>query len=374
MQKLKQLLQFKASTVDEDKFTIEGIFSTNTEDLHGDIVEQNFDLKDFKKNPVILNSHDHFDAASVIGKATKISVKEGKLQGKIKFAVEENPVAKVIFDLYKGGFLNAFSVGFMALEFDKDFKILKSKLLEISAVSVPANPQALAKIAEKGINLEILYEKSNNSKNKSDEENNGEGNTPEGDGGEANGEKDNEENGGNGGGEDGGENKDKEKKLETKTNFDQSWDEDGSNIRLKIRDIGMFDEGSFGKVTIKNQTPKVRAIIAVMNEEDVKKIQMVIFDKNEGWTLDDAKKYFSVNQEKILNWTNAVEEKKVEKKVKIDKKTKREKLLNITLRAIDGLANESVEAQSKTEKAREKSKIRRAVKSLLSEKSKHKKI
>ena len=362
MNKFKQLFQFKASSVDDDKFTIEGVFSTPKEDLHGDIVEQNFDIKDYKKNPVILNSHDHFDATSVVGKATQIAVKDGKLQGKIKFAVEENPVAKVIFDLYKGGFLNAFSVGFMALEFDKDYKILKSKLLEISAVSVPANPQALAKIAEKGINLEILYEKSNNTKNKSDEESNEDGTPKDGDSSETDRKKDNEEDNGNGGNE--SDEKNKSKKIE-KANFDQSWDEDDSNIRLKIRDIGMFDEGTFGRVTIKNEIPKVKAIIAVMANEDVKKIQMVLFDKNDGWTLDDAKKYFSTNQEKILNWTNAVEEKK-----KIDKKTKREKLLNITLRAIDGLANESVEAENKNQRASEKYKIRRAVKSLLSEKRK----
>jgi len=369
MKKFKQLFQFKASSVDEDKFTIEGVFSTDKEDLHGDIVEQNFDLKDFKKNPVILNSHDHFDATSVIGNATQIGVKDGKLQGKIKFAVKENPVAKVIFDLYKGNFLHAFSVGFMALEFDKDYNILKSKLLEISAVSVPANPQALAKIAQKGINLEILYEKPNNTKNKSDEKSDENGNTENGDGSEPNGEENNEEDNGNRGNDSNGQNKSKKKKLE-KTNFDESWDEDGSNIRLKIRDIGMFDEGTFGRVTIKSDIPRVKAIIAVMNNEDVKKIQMILFDKNDGWTLDDSKKYFSTNQEMILNWTNAVEEKKIEKKVKIDIKTKREKLLNITLRAIDGLAGESVEAETKTQRAKEKSKIRRAVKSLLSEKRK----
>ena len=149
------MLGVKVKGVDEDTSTLEAIFSTEDEDRHGDIVRQNWDLKQFKKNPVILNSHNYWSATDVIGKAEKISVKNGQLEGKIKFAVEENPIAKIVFDLYKGGFLNAFSVGFIPKEFSDKGEILKSELLEISAVSVPANAYALAKSA--GINLKPLF-------------------------------------------------------------------------------------------------------------------------------------------------------------------------------------------------------------------------
>lgn len=142
--------------VDDVKHTLDAVFSTNDEDRHGDVVEQNWDLKSFKKNPVILNSHNYYDATEVIGKATGVSVKDGKLEGTIEFAVGANPKADIIYKLYAGGFLNAFSVGFIAKEFDDRGTILKGELLEVSAVSVPANAMALAKA--KGIEIEKLYE------------------------------------------------------------------------------------------------------------------------------------------------------------------------------------------------------------------------
>ncbi|MEA3464288.1 MAG: HK97 family phage prohead protease, partial [Patescibacteria group bacterium] len=158
--KLYKILGIINKKIDEAKFTLEAIFSTEDEDRHGDVIKQNWNLKDFKKNPVIINSHNYYDAAEVIGRAEKISIKDGQLQGKIKFAVNENPRARVIFDLYANGFLNAFSVGFIPKEFDDKGIILKSELLEISAVSVPANAMALAKA--KGIDVNKLYESTNN--------------------------------------------------------------------------------------------------------------------------------------------------------------------------------------------------------------------
>lgn len=150
--------------VDKDSATLEAIFSTQDEDRHGDrVLQEGWDLKNFKKNPVILNSHNYDDAAEVIGRVMPGTLKiEGKkLIGKIKFAVDENPKAKVIFDLYAGGFLSAFSVGFLVKEFDQDnkgntdyFTIAEAELLEVSAVSVPANARALAK--QKGIEIDKL--------------------------------------------------------------------------------------------------------------------------------------------------------------------------------------------------------------------------
>lgn len=148
----------KVKTINKDNYSLDAIFSTDSEDRHGDVVMQNWDLKSFKLNPVILNSHNYHDATEVVGRADKISVKEKKLQGKIVFAVEENPKAKIIFALYAGGFLNAFSVGFMVKQWDDKGQILKSELLEISAVSVPANAEALVK----AIDIDKLYAKSDN--------------------------------------------------------------------------------------------------------------------------------------------------------------------------------------------------------------------
>ena len=104
MKKQIQLMNIQIKAIDEDKYTLDAVFSTEDKDRHGDIVRQRWDLKNFKANPVILNSHNYGDAMEVIGIAEKIGVKGGQLEGKIKFAVEENPKAKVIYELYKGGF------------------------------------------------------------------------------------------------------------------------------------------------------------------------------------------------------------------------------------------------------------------------------
>jgi HK97 family phage prohead protease len=119
------------------------IFSSAIDDRHGEVVEQEFDTKGFKKNPVVVDSHDYWTITSIVGRVLNIGVKEGKLQGDIEFAIK-NPKGMIAQDLADGGFLNATSIGFIPLEFSEDGrKILKSELLEISVVSVPANKEAL---------------------------------------------------------------------------------------------------------------------------------------------------------------------------------------------------------------------------------------
>ena len=124
----------------ENKFNV--VMSTNSQDRHGDIVEQDWDLKNFKKNPVFLDSHNYNSIEHIIGKVNKIKVKDGQLVGEIEFALD-NPKGMLAYNLASKGFLNATSVGFIPQEFSDDGKIMKSELLEDSAVSVPANQEAL---------------------------------------------------------------------------------------------------------------------------------------------------------------------------------------------------------------------------------------
>ncbi len=117
-------------------------FSTDSEDRHGDVVVQNWVLKNFKANPVYLDSHNYGSIEHIIGKVKNLSTINGKLEGDIVFALS-NPKGQMAMEMARDGFLNASSVGFIPLEFDNTFtKILKSELLEISAVSVPANQDA----------------------------------------------------------------------------------------------------------------------------------------------------------------------------------------------------------------------------------------
>jgi hypothetical protein len=128
--------------VDGDTKKFHAVFSAAVEDRHGEIVFQDFELKHFKKNPVYLDSHNYGSIESIIGKVSSLSVKEGKLQGDIEFA-SFNPLGALAEKLADEGFLNTSSIGFIPKAFDEKGNILKSEMLEISAVSVPANPEAL---------------------------------------------------------------------------------------------------------------------------------------------------------------------------------------------------------------------------------------
>ena len=129
--------------------TLWTVMSTNDIDRHGEAVVQSWNIDNFMNNPVVLNSHQYNDTTEAIGRVEALVQKENSLEGKIKFAINENPKAKVIFDLYKGGFLNAFSVGFIPGE-------ETNELLELSAVTIPANALALAKA--KGLDVDAIDE------------------------------------------------------------------------------------------------------------------------------------------------------------------------------------------------------------------------
>lgn len=126
------------------------IGSTAGIDRDGESIDPTaWDLKQFKKNPVILPQHDYRKPA--IGKAKDVKMVDGKLTFKIEFPEDGvNPEADIYRKLYKSGFMNASSVGFIGKEWvDGDGKkspfrkFTKVELLELSLVSIPANPEAI---------------------------------------------------------------------------------------------------------------------------------------------------------------------------------------------------------------------------------------
>lgn len=149
---------FKAASVNQDEHTIRFIMSTPDEDRHGEKIDQNgWDFKSFEKNPVVLWGHDHNIPA--IGKVFDLAIVNGNTEGIVKFAYDENPLAKTIFDLCAGGYINAVSVGFRnkrwEMSEDEDtVTLLENELYELSIVNIPANQFALAK--SKGVDMEVL--------------------------------------------------------------------------------------------------------------------------------------------------------------------------------------------------------------------------
>ncbi len=152
-------------SVDEDKREIVAVGSQQKVDRDGDIVKvEGIDFKSYKKNPVVLWSHKHSDPP--IGKTERVW-KDGKnLMFKINYAdADTYSFADTIYRLTKGGYINAFSIGFSpdweaaeANEKTHGYTFNKTELLEVSAVNVPANAQALvqSKSIQKALEDEVI--------------------------------------------------------------------------------------------------------------------------------------------------------------------------------------------------------------------------
>lgn len=122
---------------------VEFVVSTNAWDSHGERINvDGIDVKDYKKNPVVLWGHDGFNLP--IAKTTKIWKEGGKLMAVAKFYMKDAFAAKV-YGYIVDGYLNAVSIGGMVQEWASDgLTIDKLNMKEFSVVSVPANPEAIA--------------------------------------------------------------------------------------------------------------------------------------------------------------------------------------------------------------------------------------
>ncbi len=156
---------------DEDSRLFDFVISTDAVDRDNDTVNpKGWDLKQFRKNPVVLFAHD--GRRPPIGRGSKVKVEDGKLKARVEFMsndVDTSGFSDSIFRMVRGGFLRATSVGFLPKDFeftdDEDrgsgsffggIDFLKQELLEFSIVPVPSNPEALLEARAKGIDTAPL--------------------------------------------------------------------------------------------------------------------------------------------------------------------------------------------------------------------------
>src|SRR6266568_3198049 len=134
------------------------VSSDETLDRYGEIIQASgWKLSSYNRNPVFQNAHQYGDVVFTLGRALVTEVRAGKLYQRIQFATEVNPMARIAHGLYRGKFLNAVSVGFIPLRWENGTqetafrrKYLEQELLEVSAVAIPANPNALALALKSG--------------------------------------------------------------------------------------------------------------------------------------------------------------------------------------------------------------------------------
>ena len=132
---------------DDEERTITAVASTEIVDRYGDIVVQDgWELENFKKNPVLVWNHDY--SRPPLAEIKDIRIEDGKLVFSAKFPEKGvYDLADTVYELYKRGILKAFSVGFIPKEYEPNdnggYTYKKQELIEISAVTIPANPEAL---------------------------------------------------------------------------------------------------------------------------------------------------------------------------------------------------------------------------------------
>jgi HK97 family phage prohead protease len=123
--------------------------STPNVDRMGDIVEQNFDLTAFKNAPTILWNHD---PNVPIARATDVGVSGGALMATMEFPEKgADADSDRIHAKIAAGVVNAISIGFRPLSYEPvnrndpyaGIRFLRSEILEISCVSVAANPDCV---------------------------------------------------------------------------------------------------------------------------------------------------------------------------------------------------------------------------------------
>jgi hypothetical protein len=139
----------RVDAMGEDGSPIRFVASTDGLARDGLIIPMDaWDLENYRKNPVVLWSHDYSGARPPIGRAQSVYVEEGRLMAEIVFD-QTDEFARSIESKYRNGFLHTVSVGWdtQAMEPGRApgvrGEVTRADLLDISAVPVPGDPNAL---------------------------------------------------------------------------------------------------------------------------------------------------------------------------------------------------------------------------------------
>ena len=149
-------------TIDvEEKRSFGFVFSDGSVDRHGDTVDPGgWNTDNFTKGGGPLLWAHQYDTPP-LGKVTGLS-SGAALRGAVEFTPKGmSEFNDMIYDMVKGGFLSATSVGFSPKEYDYNdarggFDFKSQELLEVSVVPVPANANALIEARSAGIDLTEL--------------------------------------------------------------------------------------------------------------------------------------------------------------------------------------------------------------------------
>jgi HK97 family phage prohead protease len=158
---LRKTFVAEAKAAVDGERIIDFIISTDAIDRMGDTISvDGWQLADYRKNPVVLWAHD--SSMPPIAKASNVRVEDGKLKARAEFVTREMSLfGDQIYQMIKGGFLSAVSVGFDPMKWvwsEEDGRTMgidftQQELLEFSVVPIPANPEALIEARSAGLDI-----------------------------------------------------------------------------------------------------------------------------------------------------------------------------------------------------------------------------
>lgn len=150
-----KLYEAVIKSIDDAAKTIRFRVSDDSVDRYGEKVEQVWNLKNFNKNPVFLWNHKSgydLEPEDVLGTWSDFTTEADGSYATAHFD-EGNENAMFVFGQYVRGVLKAVSVGFIphTINWEEDTPVLTdNELLEISAVAIPANANAVALAVKAG--------------------------------------------------------------------------------------------------------------------------------------------------------------------------------------------------------------------------------
>ncbi len=152
----------ETKVADSEPRTLVVKISTPTPDRSKDTVQPDgMNADNFLKNPVVMFAHNYADMP--IAKCTGLKVQDTGILATVQFPDEGvYDKADTIYTMYKEGFLSAWSIGFMPVDYEENeqggYNFKSWELFEFSSVPVPDNPEALTVMRSKGINVDAVLE------------------------------------------------------------------------------------------------------------------------------------------------------------------------------------------------------------------------
>ncbi len=156
----KHIKYFSKAPEKKDDRVLRFIGSDQKKDRDNEVIMvDGWKLTEYRKNPVVLVNHSHADLP--VAKTKRVWIDKDTKQLKFDISFPEPEVSSVgdtLYKLYSSGYMSAVSVGFRPnpdrIKFGDGKKqprvtFEEQELLEISLVSIPANPRAL--LTSKGI-------------------------------------------------------------------------------------------------------------------------------------------------------------------------------------------------------------------------------